>query len=46
MNQNGEHLMNLCELNILEINTKLYSLCLLHIIAKARKFESTNYKVK
>ena len=36
MNQNGEHLMNLCELNILEINTKSYSLCVLHIIVKAK----------
>ena len=26
MNQNGEHLMNLCELNILEINTNSYFL--------------------
>ena len=48
MNQNGEHLMNLCELNILEINTKSYSLAmcialLLHMMVKARTFESTNH---
>ena len=43
MNQNGEHLMDLCELNILEINTKSYSLCVLHMIVKARTFESTNH---
>ena len=36
MNQKGEHLKNLCELNILEINTKSYSLCVLHMIVKAR----------
>ena len=46
MNQKGEHIMNLCELNILEINTKSYSLCVLHTIVKARTFESTNHKVK
>ena len=46
MNQNGEYLMNIRELNILEINTKSYSLCVLHTIVKARTFESTNHKVK
>ena len=46
MNQNGEHLMNLCELSILEMNTKSYSLCVLHMIVKARTFESTNHKIK
>ena len=43
MNQNGEHLMNLCELNIVEINTKSCSLCVLHMVVKARTFESTNH---
>ena len=41
MNQNGEHLMNICELNILEIF--LMCIALLHMIAKARTFESTNH---
>ena len=46
MNQNGEHLMNICELNIFEINTKSYSLCMycIFMIVKAKTFErSTNH---
>ena len=49
MNQNGENIMNLCESSILEINTKSYFLCMyvLHMIVKARTFESTNHiKIK
>ena len=31
MNQNTEHLLNLCELNILEINTKSFLMFVLHM---------------